>query len=400
MARGALVVTQITLALVLLVSSGLMIRSFQAMRNVHPGFLNPEEVLTLRISIPDADASEPEMVVRMHEQILRRMEDIPGITSVGLSSSITMDGYDSNDPIFVEEFPAPEGQIPTLRRFKWIAQNYFKTMGNPILAGRDIAWDDIYNRRRVVVATENFVREYWEDPSQALGKRIRTTPSNDWSEIVGIVGNVCDDGVSQEKTAAIFWPMMMENFWDIELFVQRNMAYAIRSQRIGTSTLMKEIQQAVWSLNPNLPLAAVRTLDELLEDSMARTSFTLVMLGIAASVALLLGVVGIYGVISYAVSQRTREIGVRMALGAQRGDVSGMFVRHGLILTSIGIAIGCGAAWGATSLMESILFGVRRLDFLTYGAVIVCLGVVAVLASYFPARRASGVDPVEALRWE
>ena len=399
-ARSGLVISQVALALVLLISSGLMIRTFEAMRKVQPGFVRPEEVLTLRISIPTAEIQDDEQAVRVHEQVSRRIEQIPGVDSVGLSSSITMSGDNSNDPIFVEDFPAPEGQIPPIRRFKWIGQNYFATMGNPILFGRDITWADIYSRRPVVILTENLAREYWREPARAVGRRIRENPKSPWREVIGVVGNEHDDGTNQKATPTVYWPMLLENYWGNAIFAARTMAYAIRSQRVGTSTFLKEIQQAVWSTSPNLPLANVRLLSGILEESMARTSFTLIMLGIAAGVALLLGLVGIYGVISYSVSQRTREIGIRMALGAEHGEVRGMFVRHGLLLTCIGLALGLGAAVALTRLMSALLFGVSPLDPATFLAGSIGLGAIALLASYLPARRASNVNPVEALRWE
>lgn len=392
-ARNGLVVSQIALALVLLISSGLMIRSFQALRHVHPGFIRPEEVLTLRISIPKAEISDDEQAIRTHEQIMHRIEQIPGVVSVGLSTSITMDGWDSNDAIFVEDFPAPEGRIPPIRRFKWVSQNYFATMENPIVAGRDITWTDIYNKAPVAMITENLAREYWKNPAKAMGRRIRENPKNPWREIVGVVGNEHDDGVNAKATPTVYWPMLVEHFYGDELIAQRNMAYAIRSRRVGNTTFFKEIQQAVWSASPNLPLANVRLLTEILDDSMARTSFTLIMLSIAAGVALLLGLVGIYGVISYSVSQRTKEIGIRIALGAQQGTVRGMFVRHGLLLTCVGITLGLGTSLGLTRLMSALLFGVSPLDPVTYGGVSVVLGAVALLATYLPARRASCVDP-------
>jgi predicted permease len=399
-ARNALVVSQIALALVLLVSSGLMIRTFQALRKVQPGFVRPEEVLTLRVSIPKAEVSDDEKAIRTHEQIMRRIEQIPGVESVGLSTSITMDGWDSNDPVFFEDFPAPEGQIPPIRRFKWISPNYFTTMGNPILAGRDITWTDIYSKAQVVVISEPLAREHWKDPAKAIGRRIRETSTNPWREIVGVVGSERDDGVNKKATPVMYWPMLMEQFWDQKLVAQRNIAYAIRSKRVGNPTFFKEVQQAVWSVSPNLPLANVRPLVTILDDSMARTSFTLVMLGIAAGVALLLGVVGIYGVVSYSVSQRTREIGIRMALGAQQKEVRAMFVRQGFLLTCVGVALGISAAIGLTRLMSALLFGISAVDPVTFGAVAIVLGAVALLASYLPARRASSVNPVEALRWE
>jgi len=399
-ARNVLVVSQVALALVLLICSGLMIRTFQALRQVHPGFVRPEEVLTLRISIPEAEVPDPEKMVRTHEQILRRIEQIPGVESVGLSSSITMDGWDSNDPICVEDFPSPPGQMPPIRRFKWSSQNYFATMGIPILFGRDITWADIYNKRPVVILSENLAREYWGDPARAIGRRIRETPKGPWREIIGVVGNEHDDGVNRKAVPMVYWPMLMENFWDNKIFCTGTMAYAIRSPRVGSPDFLKEVQQAVWSTSPNLPLANVQLLEDILEESMARTSFTLVMLGIAAGVALLLGLVGIYGVISYSVAQRTREIGIRIALGARPTEVRGMFVRQGMLLTGLGVAVGLAGAAALTRLMSALLFGISPLDPLTFGAVPAGLAAIALMASYLPARRASVVDPVEALRWE
>jgi predicted permease len=401
-ARSFLVVGQIALALVLLVGSGLMIRSFQALRDVRPGFERPGEVLTVRLTVPEAEVEKPEEVVSMYRRILDRIAAIPGVDSVGLSSSITMDGWDSNDPIWVEDFPVPEGQLPPIRRYKWVSENFFETVGNPILLGRAITWHDIETRAPVVVVSENLAREYWGEPAKALGKRVRQsfgTPGP-WREIVGVVGNEHDNGVSEKPPAIIYWPMLVEQFWNQEVMVQRSMAFAIRTRRLGTSTFLDEVRSAVWSVNPNLPLANVRTMEEILESSMARTSFTLTMLGIAAAVALVLGVVGIYGVISYSVAQRTREIGVRMALGAARRDVNRLVLREGVPLIVTGVAVGLLAAFGLTRLMSALLFGVSPVDPVTFASVSLALGAVALVASYLPARRASSLDPTEALRWE
>ena len=399
-ARNTLVVVEIGLAVVLLVASGLMIRTFQAMRRVDPGFTRPEEVLTLRISIPESLVKDDEQTARTHEQIARRLEQIPGVSSVGLSSSITMDGFDSNDPVFVEEFPGPPDRLPPIRRFKWIAENYFTTMGNRQIAGRPITWTDIYNLAPVVVVSENFAREYWGEPSAAIGKRVRESPKNPWRTIVGVVGDARDDGVVRPAPAIVYWPMRVKEFWSNPLMVYRNMSYAIRSQRLSSPTFVKEVQQAVWSINSNLPVASIQTLDEIRANSMAQTSFALVMLSIAAAVALLLGIVGIYGVISYIATQRTREIGIRIALGAARRDVSRLFLRHGFLLAVVGIAVGIVAAAFVTRVMATLLYGVSALDVVTYAAVAAGLGGTALLASYLPALRASRVDPAEALRWE
>jgi putative ABC transport system permease protein len=399
-ARNTLVVAEIALAVVLLVASGLMIRTFQAMSKVDPGFTKPEEVLTVRISIPDSLVEDPIQTARLHEQISQRIAQVPGVRSVGVSSSITMDGNDSNDPIFVEDVPTPEGRIPTLRRFKWIGPNYFETMGNRLLAGRALDWNDSYTKAKVGVISEGLAREYWKDPAQAIGRRIRNTPTSPWRTVVGVVGDDRDDGVTRPPTKTVYWPVVSEYLWTKETQVQRSLGYAIRNDRFGSPTLLKEIQQAVWSINPNLPVANVQTLDEIQAESMAQTSFALVMLSIAAAVALLLGVVGIYGVISYIVTQRTREIGIRMALGAAQRDVSSLFLRHGLVLSLIGIALGVAGAAGLTRLMSAMLYGVSALDWVTYVVVAFGLGATALLASYLPAARAARVDPSTALRFE
>ena len=397
-ARSVLVVVQVALALVLLIGSGLMIRTLQALKHVQPGFTQPEEVLTLRVSIPSAQVPDADRVVRMDNDILQKIAEIPGITSLGLSNSITMDGNYDNDPIFPEDRPYAEGKLPPLRRFKFVAPDFFKTMGNPLLAGRVITWEDIYHKRQVVLVSENLAREYWHDPSAAIGKRIRETPTSPWREIVGVVGNERDNGVDQKAPTVVYWPMLVKPFWGMPVMVHRTMAFAIRSGRTGSASFLKEIQHAVWSVNPDLPIADVRTVKEIYDRSMARTSFTLVMLAIAASMALLLGIVGIYGVISYSISQRTREIGIRMALGASQQNVRRMFVRHGLMLTFIGVACGLAAAVTLTRLMSALLFEVSPVDPVTYCAVPVILVAAALVASYVPARRATVIAPLDALR--
>ncbi len=399
-ARNTLVVAQVALALVLLVASGLMIRTFTAMRDISPGFTNPEEILTFRVTIPTAIAKDGPQVASMHEQILRGIEALPGITSASMSSSVTMDGNDSNDPIFRQDKPLPEGQMAPLRRYKWIPENFFKTMGRPLLAGRDITWADVHSMAPVAIITESLAREFYGDPAAAIGQRIRNTPKTDWREIVGVVANEYDDGVTRQPTTIVYWPMMMRNFWEEGIMAQRSMAYVIRTPRLQDPGLLREVQQAVWGVNPNLPLAGVRTVQEIYDDSMAETSFTLVILGIAAGVTLLLGLVGIYGVIAYIVAQRKREVGIRMALGAHSGTVQRMFVTRGLILTGIGLVVGLVAAAALMRLLSSLLFGVNPFDPVTYAAVVAMLGLVALVATWLPARHATKIDPMLALRSE
>jgi predicted permease len=281
-----------------------------------------------------------------------------------------------------------------------MSPGYLQTLGTPLIAGRDFTWTDLYGLRNVAIVSENLARELWGSPTAALGKRIREGMNDPWREIVGVADDVYDNGVNEAAPTIVYWPVLMGPFWADQVRVNRGGAFVIRTSRAGTETFLADARTAVWSVNPNLPVFLVRTLGDIYDQSMQRTSFTLVMLGVAGGMALVLGIVGIYGVISYAVSQRTREIGIRMALGAENGALKRMFVRHGLILAAIGVSIGLGAAAGVTRLMSSLLFGVTALDPATYVAVPIMLAAAAMLASYLPARRVVRVDPVEALRAE
>jgi putative ABC transport system permease protein len=399
-ARSTLVVLQVALAMVLLIGSGLMIRTFQALRQVQPGFTRPQEVQTLHLDITASQVRDAEQVTRMQQEILRKIAAIPGVSSAAFSTSITMDGSNGFDPIFAQDRQYAEGTLPPLRRFKFASPGFLHTVGNPLIAGRDFTWTDLYDKTPVAIVTENLAREYWREPSAALGKRIRVGLKGPWREIVGVAGNERDDGVNQKSPTTVYWPALRRDLWGDGLNSPRTVAFAVRSGRTGSQTFLKEIRQAIWSVNPNLPLFDVRTLDEIYTKSMARTSFTLVMLAVAGGMALLLGVVGIYGVISYSVSQRTREIGIRMALGARQRELTGMFVRHGLFLSMIGLAFGLVGAVAVTRLMSSLLFEIKPVDPVTYGAVALGLAGAAAMASYLPSRRAAAVEPVEALRAE
>ncbi len=398
--RNVLVVAEIALALVLLVVSGLMVRSFQALRSVDPGFRAPEQVQTFRVEVPEGVVADPDQTVRTHQQIAEAVARVPGVTSVGVTSSLTMDGYDSNDPVFVEGVTPENGPMPPIRRYKWVGPGFVETMGNRLLAGRLLTWQDAYKRASVVMISDTLAREYFKTAAAAIGRRVRNSPSDPWREIVGVVGDERDNGLAKPPTAIVYWPLAIESFWTQKHYVQRNLAFAVRSGRMGSSGFMAELQRAVWSVNPNLPVANVKSLDEIRASSMAQTSFALTMLAIAAVVALLLGLVGIYGVVAYIASQRTREIGVRMALGAQAADIRTLFVSHGLKLVAAGLVLGVAGAMAVTRLMSVLLFGVGPMDAPTYAAVSVGLGAVALLATYLPARRAARVDPAVALRMD
>ncbi|MEP6540273.1 MAG: ABC transporter permease, partial [Bryobacteraceae bacterium] len=398
-ARSILVVVQVALAVVLLVSSGLMIRTFQALRHVDPGFSGAGQVQTLRISIPSTQVKEQDLVTRMQQEMLNGIAALSGVQSVALVNSLPMVGS-SNDPVYAEGRAYPEGTIPPIRRFKHVSPGYFSTVGTRMIAGRDLTWAETYNRAPIALISENMARELWTDPRAAVGKRIRATTKDDWREIIGVVADLRDNGVDQKAPTIVYWPLLLKNFEGTPLEVRRSVAFAIRTPRAGSMSLQKEVQQVIGGINPNLPVANIRTLETIYDRSLARTSFTLVMLAIAGAMALLLGVIGIYGVISYSVSQRTREIGIRLALGAQLREVTGMFVRHGLVLSGIGAVCGLAAALLLTRLMKSILFDVSPADPLTYVSVSAGLILAAMLASYLPARKAAAVDPSEALRAE
>jgi len=400
--RHVLVVVQVALALVLLIGSGLMIRTFQHLRSVPPGFTHPEEIQILHAMIPMAIAKEPERVMRMQHEILDKLAAIPGVTSVGFGSRAPLESFLVNaNPIDAEDKTFAQDHMKPLRQIRRIAPGYFKTMGTRVVAGRDFTWTDLYDGRRVAIVSENLAREWWGDPGAALGKRIREIgPADPWREIVGVVENVYDDGVHVKPPEFAYWPALMDRYiWGGENgdAVVSGM-FALRSNRAGTEGLLAEAQQAIWSVNGRQPVFLVTTLETLYDQSMARTSFTLVMLAIAGVMGLMLGIVGIYGVIAYVVSQRIREIGIRTALGAQPAGLLRMFVRHGLRLVGTGAALGLVAAAGLTRLMSSLLFGVTALDPVTYTSVSALLIAAGVLASYLPARRAIAVDPIQALR--
>jgi predicted permease len=401
-ARNLLVIGQVSMAFVLIVSAGLMIRTFQALRTVEPGFTDARHLQLMRISIPDSLIQEPERVTRTQNAILDKLAAIPGMKSAAFVSEMPMEGFDSAwDEIFAEDKVYEDNTIPPLRLYKYISPGLLQTAGTRLVAGREMTWGEIYGLQPVVMVSENFAREIWGTPSAAIGKRLREVPMQPWHEVIGVVQDVREKGVQEKAPEIVYWPALMKNpFGPGPTQVARTVTFAVRSERAGTESFLNEVRTAVWSVNANLPLASVRTMADVYGKSVARTSFTLVMLGIAASMALALGIVGIYGVISYTVSQRIREIGIRLALGAQSGDVLSMILREGAKLALLGVFIGVFAAFGLARLMTSLLFGVTAHDPLTFASVATLLISVTLLACYIPARRSTKVDPMVALRYE
>ncbi|MGB6667643.1 MAG: FtsX-like permease family protein, partial [Candidatus Acidiferrum sp.] len=401
-ARNALVVTQVAMALVLLVSAGLMIRTFRALRTVDPGFTDPQHLQLMRISIPDLLIREPLRVTRTQNEILDKLAAIPGVKSAGFVSEMPMEGFDSNwDEIFAQDKVYSEDLIAPLRLYKYISPGFLHTAGTRLVAGREFTWEEVYGLRPVALVSDNLARELWGTPSAAIGKRLREFSKMPWYEVIGVVQDIREKGVQQKAPTIVYWtPLMAWPYLPDSEKAERTVTVVVRTDRAGTENFLSDIRQAVWSVNSNLPLASVRTMQEVYDKSVARTSFTLVMLGIAGAMALALGLIGIYGVISYTVSQRKREIGIRLALGAQSGDVVSMVLRQGAKLALAGVGIGVVAALALARLMTSLLFGVTPHDPVTFAAVAALLISVALVACYIPARRAMKVDPMVALRYE
>ena len=398
--RNVLVIAQVAMALVLLVSALLMIRTFASMRSIDPGFSDPAHVATARIFVPELLIANPVQVTHVQNEISEKIAAIPGVTSVGFSAAAPMEGFDPNwDEMGVEGKVYPGGE-PPMRLFNYVSPGFFQTMGTSLLAGREYTWDDVYGLRNNIIVSENFARENWGSAAAAIGKRIRQFNNMPWQVIIGVAQDVRHNGVDEKAPEIIYWPAMLQSPYTRKPTIdgQRAATFVVRSNRAGSEALIADIQRSVWSVNTNLPVANPATMQDIYAKSMARTSFTLAMVAIAGTMALLLGIIGIYGVISYAVSQRTREIGIRLALGAQKSELKWMFVRSALLLTVTGVAVGVVAAAVLTQSMKSLLFGISPLDPLTYVAVPLVLCAAAMLASYVPARRAAGVNPVQALR--
>jgi predicted permease len=388
--RNTLTIVQVALALVLLIGSGLMIRSFQSMRRVQPGFTEPGQLQTLKIAIPEDVAADDARMVLMQQNIVDALAALPGVTSASLINGLPMTGFSSQDPVAASDHTYRENQIPPLRRFIRAVPGTFRTLGTPLVAGREYDWTDIHQKRGVVLISDNFAREYWGSAAAAIGKRIRSNPNDQWSEIIGVVADIRHDGVDRPAPSTVYWPQRGN----------RSVSFMLRGPRAGTESYAAEIRRAVASVSPSLPVTQLQTMQQIYDKSMARTAFTLTLLAISGGMALLLAAVGIYAVISYTVSQRTREIGIRMALGARQDRLKLMFVRNGLLWGGIGAAAGLVAAAMLSQLMSALLFEIDPIDPLTYGVVVVGLLAAAAAASYVPARRVTRINPVEALRAE
>jgi putative ABC transport system permease protein len=391
-ARNTLVVAQVTFALVLLVGSGLMFRSFLALMAVNPGF-NEDGVLAVQLSVPTGEVAEPAAVADFYRQLAERVAAQPGVQAVGFVAAVPLSGQLSFITHAIADHPTGPGELPPMAFLTYIDAGYFDALGIPVVEGRALTADDAAHRFRGAVVSQAYANKWWPDGS-AVGRRIEVGAGEDW-EIVGVAANVRNRGLQQDVEELMYLPMSLGEAATPQVVRTRELVVRTGGQPLA---LLPIIRREVQALNPRVPLSNPRTMSDVVRTAAAETAFTMAVLGSASVVALLLGLVGIYGVVSYIVTQRTRELGVRMALGATQASVRGMVVRHGLRLAGIGVAIGLVIALAASEVMESLLFGVSSRDPLTYAAVAAALVAIAWLASWIPARRAAGVDPAIALR--
>jgi putative ABC transport system permease protein len=392
--RNALVIAEMTFAVILLVGAGLLIRSFIQLQQVSPGF-EPRGVLAMQLSLPANKYADANARALFDRRMLEQLRAIPGVKSAGTTTSLPMSGSNQSGSFNIEGQPQVPGQDPP-HGSRWLAsEDYFETMGIRLVRGRLFNSHDTNDAQQVAIVDETLARKYWgtEDP---VGKRITFEGPDDkprWREVVGLVAHVRNEGLEGESRGQYYAPYAQATGGGPNLFV------VVRTDG-DPASLAPSVRGAIAGIDRDLPVFRVATMEQMVSDSLAQRRFSMLLFGIFAALALVLAVVGLYGVMSYAVAQRTHEIGLRMALGAQAADVLRMVVGQGMGLVAIGLGIGLLGALGLTRLMSSLLYGVSASDPATYAGIAILLGAVALLASYIPARRATKVDPMVALRYE
>jgi putative ABC transport system permease protein len=384
--RSALAVAEVASALVLLVGAGLLVRSFLRLQQVETG-VRPDNVLTMRVSLPAARYDTTEKSAIFYREILGRVGALPGVESAGVINMLPLQRYGSNGEIQVEgRDQLPPGKVP-LTEYRLASAGYFQSLGIPLLRGRLFDATDERDTARNVVVSQTLVRTFFPE-GDAVGKRLKAG-GPDWWTIVGVVGDVRQSGLTQPSRPELFFPYTAYRGDGMTLVVKADS---------DPTDLTAAVRREVQEVDPNQPVYNVRTMQEVIDLSISSSRLNMTLLSVFAGLATLLAVVGIYSVMSYLVTQRTREIGIRMALGAQAGSVLRLVVRHGLKLASAGVLLGLTGSLLLTRLMSSLLFGVSATDPLTLFTISVVLVGVALLASYIPARRAARVDPLVALR--
>jgi putative ABC transport system permease protein len=359
-------------------------------------------VQTMRLSISQPEVPDSDRVVRMQQDILNGLARLPGVTAASFASALPLESEFENNMAVTAESEAVTQGIPPMRRSKNVAPGFFETLGIPLMAGRDFTWTDVFDRRPVVVVSATMARELWGGPASAIGKRVRVGRVGPWNEVIGVAGDVHDSGVDQAPPAIVYWRAGVQGALipNGPTFVPRDVTYAIRSSRTGTDAFLTQIAQAVWATNQNLPLARVQTMGEIYDRSMSRTSFALVMLAIAGLMALTLGMVGVYGVIAYAVSRRRREIGVRLALGAVRAEILRQFLGQSVRVSAVACLCGILLSLAVTRVLTGLLYGVSPVDATTMAGVVALVLLVATFAALIPATRAAFIQPMRTLREE
>ncbi len=386
--RRALVVGQVALALIVLMGSGLMVRSFQALRHVDPGF-DPEGLLTFRIAPSPAKYQGPEGLAQFYDDLIARLDDMPGVSSAGAVTVLPLQGIGSRLTTRIDEFPLPEDEFPPSFLIRRATPDYFRTMGIPVVEGREFTADDHHARLGTLIISQSIKDRYWPDAT-ALGKRMQTAGAA--ARSVGVVGDVHALGLDLPAEPAIYKPMLDSVGGGVG-----TMSMVVRAER-DPLALAPQIRATIRAIDPDLPVSDMRTMDDLIADSVSRTSFTMTLLLLAAAIAVLLGSVGVYGVMSYVSSQRTAEIGVRMALGADAADVRRMVLTQGLVIAGAGVALGLAGALVLGRILASLLYGVSPRDPLTLIAGSLAFLVIAVLAALVPAQRAAKTEPSVALQ--
>jgi predicted permease len=391
--RRALVVTEIALSLMLLAGSGLLLKSFVRLMEVDPGF-RPDKVLTLRMSLPDAKYPQPAQIRAFYREVADRVSKLPGVEAAGLISALPLSGTGGSGTITVDSRAVSGIDASPEADWRPVSPGYFKAMGIPLLAGRYFDHREADTSTPVAIVDETMARTYWPN-EDAVGKRIKVGgagSSRPWMTIVGVVRHVRYRTLEAQSRVTLYWPHAQFPF--------SSMSLAIRSSSADPRKLAATVQRTVLTVDPDQPIYKVRTMHELMADSVSRRRLAMLLLAIFAVTALVLAAVGIYGVMSYSVTQRSNEIGIRMALGASRGSVLRLVLRQSLSLTLIGVALGLAGSLIMAGLISSLLFNVKSRDPLTFTLVALVLTLVALVASYLPAYRATKVDPVISLRYE
>ncbi|MGH7468785.1 MAG: ABC transporter permease [Longimicrobiales bacterium] len=393
--RNALVVAQVALALLLLVGAGLMARSYRALSAVDPGF-RAERVLTARITVPQAEIQTAEATARFFRDLRDRLAAQSGVESVGFVQGAPLAGTLPFFAIDVADHPRGPNEMPVFASNQNVEVGYFETLGIRLLEGRTFQRGDGAEGTRAVVVSRAFAQHWWPNTSP-IGRRMRLGfPEEDWYTIVGVVADVHYARLEDKPEEAVYWPATVGPAAQPQ--PTRVLDVVVRTTSIDPTRMTPVLRREVSALNARVPVSNPRALSDLVKAATARVSFTMALLAVASGIALLLGLIGIYGVITYIVTQRTREIGVRMALGATAGGVRAMVLRQGLSLAFAGVLLGLLAAAGLSSVMGAVLYGVRAIDPLTYAVVSTVLLGAAAAASWLPARRAAALPPSIVLR--